>query len=337
VPKAELHVHIEGTIEPEQLFRIAARNSIELPYSLEDCKNRRKDYSDLQDFLNLYYDACRALKTTEDFYDVAKAYLQRAVQEGITHAEIFFDPQTHLAQGTTFETFFTGLLRASDEMKDEISSQWIMCFLRDLSEESALQVISMALPFKDRILGVGLDSAEVGNPPKKFKKAFEIAAAKGLCGNDCTLKVAHAGEEEDASSVIAALFHLQIKRIDHGVRAVDSNSLCKFLKDSQVGVTCCPVSNKMLKVQERFFHERSAIKMLFQQGVIVTVNSDDPAFFGAYICGNFEEVLKEFDEDQRIEVLRKLCKNSFFISFIPESLKEENYKKIDSVIDGYSS
>lgn len=334
VPKAELHVHIEGTIEPELLFQIASRNSISLPYTLEECKNLRKSYSSLQNFLDLYYDSCKALKTETDFYEVALAYLAKAVEEGITHCEIFFDPQTHLANGIPFSTFFPGFLAASHKMQGQVHSQWIMCFLRDLSQDQALEVIDLALPYKDHILGVGLDSAEVGNPAGKFSKAYTVAGQKGLCGSDCVFKVAHAGEEDDASSIISALYYLGVKRIDHGVRALESNSLCKFLKDSEIGVTCCPISNKRLQVKSRFFSGgRKATKELFEKGVIVTVNSDDPAFFGGYICDNFEYVLKDFEDERKKEVLRKLCKNSFFVSFIPQDMKDESYRKIDLVLD----
>ena len=262
------------------------------------------------------------------------AYLAKAVEEGITHCEIFFDPQTHLANGIPFSTFFPGFLAASHKMQGQVHSQWIMCFLRDLSQDQALEVIDLALPYKDHILGVGLDSAEVGNPAGKFSKAYTVAGQKGLCGSDCVFKVAHAGEEDDASSIISALYYLGVKRIDHGVRALESNSLCKFLKDSEIGVTCCPISNKRLQVKSRFFSGgRKATKELFEKGVIVTVNSDDPAFFGGYICDNFEYVLKDFEDERKKEVLRKLCKNSFFVSFIPQDMKDESYRKIDLVLD----
>lgn len=333
VPKAELHIHIEGSMEPSLLFTLASRNSIALPYTLESCQDRRKNYQNLQDFLNLYYDACQVLVHEQDFFDLAQSYLQKAISGSVTHCEIFFDPQTHLNRGIQFGTIITGFHRASEEVKNLIHVQWILCFLRDLTQDAAFEVIKLAEPYKEWIHGVGLDSAEVGNPPEKFKDAYKVAADAGLCGKDCLFKVAHAREIDDSSDVVATLYYLGVSRIDHGVQAVESMGLCKFLKDSQIALTCCPLSNKMLKVEERFFGERKVVKELFDRGVVVTINSDDPAFFGGYICENFDYVISDFEESSRKEVLRTLCKNSFLASFISEEMKEENYRKIDEVID----
>lgn len=335
IPKAELHVHIEGTMEPSLLFALSSRNSIPLPYTLEDCKNSRKNFTDLQDFLNQYYDACKVLQTSEDFYDLAKEYFTKAISSKILHCEIFFDPQTHLTRGIPFETVITGLTRASEEVKNEISATWVMCFLRNLSEEEAFEVLQQAEPFAHLIRGVGLDSAEEGNPAKKFAKVYKKAAEKGFCGNGC-FKVAHAGEESDPTSVLGALYHLNVKRIDHGVRSLESPALCTFLKDNEIPLTVCPLSNEKLQVKNRFFPGRKIVKELFDLGIIITINSDDPAFFGGYINENYESALKEFEESQWVEVMRKLCKNSFAASFIEDEKKEMYCGLVDEALISFS-
>ena len=333
-PKAELHVHIEGTMEPSLLFSLSLRNNLPLPYTQEACAASRQHFAHLQHFLDQYYDACAVLITSEDFYDLAKAYFDKAIASKILHTEVFFDPQTHLSRGISFETVISGLTRASDEVKSSLSVHWVMCFLRNLTEADALEVLNQAQPFAHLIKGVGLDSAEHGNPPEKFANAYKQAAERGFCGSGC-LKVAHAGEECEASTVIAALYHLNIKRIDHGVRSLDSPALCKFLADAQIPLTVCPLSNEKLQVNARFLPGRRIVRELVELGIAVTINSDDPAFFGGYINENYVKALQEFEEAERKEVLRKLCKNSFRASFISEEIKEMYCGLVDEALSSF--
>jgi adenine deaminase len=328
VPKAELHVHIEGTMEPSLLFQLSERNNIPLPYTLEQSIESRKSFKDLQEFLDQYYDACKVLITPEDFYDLARSYFEKAIESNIVHCEVFFDPQTHLSRGVEFSTIIKGLTKASEEVKDRLSVQWIMSFLRNLSEADAIEVIKLAQPFAEFITGVGLDSAEEGNPASKFENAYRLAGEKGLCGDGC-FKVAHAGEESDASSIINALYYLGTKRIDHGIRCLDSPHLCKFLKEAQIPLTVCPLSNHKLQVVSRFLSDRKIFKELYDLGVVITINSDDPAFFGGYICENYLLALQDFENDQQIEVLKRLAKYSFQASFIADQKKQIYYELVD--------
>ena len=330
-PKAELHVHIEGTMEPELLFRLSARNNIALPYTLEESLQSRLSFTDLQDFLREYYDGCRVLITSEDFYELAKSYFEKAIKSNILHCEVFFDPGTHTNRGISFETIISGLTRASEEVRDRINAHWIMCFLRDHSEEEALEILKIAEPYSHLIKGIGLDSNEIENPPKKFENAYKIASAKGFCG-DGSFKVAHAGEECDATSAISALYYLGIKRIDHGIRSLDSPFLCKFLRDSKIPLTVCPLSNDKLQVVSRFFNGRKLIKELYDLGIVVTINSDDPAFFGGYINENYESALLDFEDDQKKEVLIQFCKNGFKASFISDEEKEKYCQLVDKAL-----
>lgn len=333
VPKAELHVHIEGTMEPELLFNLSCKNNIPLSQTLDQCKQSRLAYDNLQDFLNQYYQACNVLKSEEDFYRLAMEYFEKAIKSHILHCEVFFDPQTHLANGVSFETVIKGLTRASEEVKSQLQAKWIMCFLRHLPESEGIELINQAVPFAHLIHGIGLDSAEEGNPPGKYENAFRIAAEKGLCGPQCLYKTAHAGEECDASSVISTLYHLNVPRIDHGVRSIDCDNLCKALVECQVALTLCPLSNLKLMVKERFFPEKKAIKELFDAGVMITINSDDPGFFGGYINENYAYALMEFEEERRKDVLRQLAKNGFLASFISEEEKIGFCSKVDEVLN----
>lgn len=335
LPKAELHVHIEGTMEPELLFMLAERNQITLPYSLEEAKHKREHFDDLQDFLHQYYDACKVLMTEQDFYDLALDYFKRAIQNNIKHAEVFFDPQTHTSRGIPFEVFMRGFERAKNEAETlGLSAKWILCILRDLTEEQAIETFNAAEPYKDLISGIGLDSAEVNNHPTKFKRAFKLASRLGLTGPDDCI-VAHAGEEGDPSYVIEALAVLNVKRIDHGVRSLEDVYLLKFLESSKIPLTVCPNSNRRLQVNNRYFPGRNVIKELLAHNIVATINSDDPAFFGGYLNDNYITVADSFGdtpEQDLKQILAKLAKNGFEASFISQAEKDRYYAEIDAVL-----
>lgn len=332
-PKAELHVHIEGTMEPELLFELAQKNNISLNYTIDQCREERKNQYNLKEFLIQYNDACKVLISENDFYAVAIRYFTKAISHNVVYCEVFFDPQTYMANGVSFETIIKGLSRASEEIKDRLQAKWIMCFLRHLPEADCLALISQAEPFVHLIHGIGLDSLEEGNPARKHENVFRIAEEKGLCGNKGTNKTAHAGEESDASNVISSLYHLNVPRIDHGVRSLDCLNLCKALKQSEVALTLCPLSNIKLKVKERFFPDTQVVKELFNIGVRITINSDRPEIFGGYINENYLCALEEFEEDERKFVLRQLLKNSFLASFIEEDEKVAFCAKVDEALD----
>ena len=281
LPKAELHLHIEGTLEPELAFELAERNEVELRFGSVDELRAAYDFSDLQSFLDLYYEGANVLRTERDFYELTLAYLRRVAADGVRRAEIFFDPQTHTQRGVAFTTVLDGLSRALDDGEAElgISSGLILCFLRDLPAEAALATLEEALPHADRLLGVGLDSAEVGNPPERFAAVFERARAAGLRA------VAHAGEEGPPDYVRQALDLLGVERIDHGVRATDDPELLARLVRERVPLTVCPLSNVRLKVFDRL--EDHNLPQLLAAGAAVSINSDDPAYFGGYVGENY--------------------------------------------------
>ncbi len=308
LPKAELHLHIEGTLEPEMMLAFAQRNHVVLPYrSLEEIQ-KAYHFSCLQDFLDLYYQGSKVLLTQQDFFELTYAYLKRAHEDGVCHVEIFFDPQTHTSRGVSFETVLNGIHGALEQGKKEfsISSYLILCFLRHLSEEEALVTLEQALPHKDKIRGVGLDSSELGNPPSKFKRVFARAKEEGFA------LVAHAGEEGPASYIWEALNTLHVSRIDHGVRCIEDDVLLKKLATEQIPLTVCPLSNVKLKVFSAL--KEHNLKKLLNAGLCVTINSDDPSYFGGYLLDNFVQCQKECDLS--MTELKQLAQNSFQASFL---------------------
>lgn len=281
LPKIELHLHIEGTLEPEMLFDLAQRNHIQLPYrSIQEVRDAYH-FTNLQSFLDIYYQGANVLQTEQDFYDLIWAYLEKVSSQNVRHAEIFFDPQTHTHRGIPFEVFLNGLVRAKEDAQQKlgISSELILCFLRHLSPEDALKTLDQARPFREKIFGVGLDSSEMGRPPSLFKEVFDRARDQGY------RVVAHAGEEGPAEYVWEAVELLDVKRIDHGVRSIDDPKLIEYLVEKQIPLTVCPLSNIKLCVFEDMTHHN--IKQLLDLGVCVTINSDDPAYFGGYMNENF--------------------------------------------------
>ena len=281
LPKAELHVHIEGTLEPELMFEIGSRNAIPLPYADAAAARAAYHFTDLQSFLDLYYAGAAVLINEQDFYDMTYAYLQRAYADGVVHVEPFFDPQTHTERGITFETVITGISRAlrDGEAQLGITSRLIMCFLRHLPEQDAFDTWNDARPYLPLIDAVGLDSGERGNPPQKFTDVYAAARAAGLHA------VAHAGEEGPAANVSASLDVLHAERIDHGVRAIDDPALVARLVSERIPLTMCPLSNQRLQVTPDL--RDHPLKRLLDAGVVVTVNSDDPAYFGGYVVDNY--------------------------------------------------
>ncbi|RPD90443.1 adenosine deaminase [Neisseria weixii] len=323
LPKAELHVHIEGTFEPELMFEIARRNQVDIPYTNVDDIRAAYNFHNLQSFLDIYYAGAAVLLHERDFYDLTRAYLLRCRKDNVTHTEIFFDPQTHTERGVAFETVINGIDRACRDAAQEwgISSRLIMCFLRHLSEESAFETLDRALPFHDKIIGVGLDSSEVGHPPSKFERVFAKAREHGF------LAVAHAGEEGPPQYVYEALDLLKVARIDHGVRSEEDDALMQRLIDLQMPLTVCPLSNLKLSVVNHLSAHN--LHRMLQRGVLVTVNSDDPAYFGGYVNQNFIELAEALDLSN--EDIRMLCKNSFKASFISDAEKEAWYRRIDEI------
>ena len=324
LPKAELHLHIEGSLEPELMFRLAKKNQIEIPYKdIEDVRNAY-NFTNLQTFLDIYYAGANVLITQDDFYDLTWEYILKCVEDNVIHTEIFFDPQTHTARGVAFETVITGIKRALADAKAQygITSCIIMCFLRHLSQEEAFETLEQALPFKDDIIGVGLDSSELGNPPSKFIEVFKKAKEEGF------KLVAHAGEEADFSYIYEALDLLDISRIDHGVQSIKSAELMQRLKDEQMPLTVCPNSNIELRVFDTY--KEHNIKELLDYGLNITVNSDDPAYFKGYINQNFINISENLPltEDDIIT----LVKNSFRSSFISDELKQQYLNRVDQAI-----
>jgi adenosine deaminase len=281
LPKAELHLHIEGTLEPEMMLQLAARNRIELPFAQAESVRAAYQFTDLQSFLDIYYQGATVLRTEEDFSDLMSAYLERAIADGVVRAEIFFDPQTHTARGIPFQVFMDGFKRSQELYADRISTDLIMCFLRHLPEADAMATLEEAAPFLDRILAVGLDSSEVGRPPEQFARVFSEARSLGLRA------VAHAGEEGPPEFIWGALDLLGAERIDHGVRCLEDPELVTRLASEQVPLTVCPLSNFRLHVVERL--EQHPLPRMLEAGLNVSINSDDPAYFGGYIADNYRE------------------------------------------------
>jgi adenosine deaminase len=322
LPKAELHIHIEGSLEPELVFALAAKHKVALPYPSVEALRRAYDFHNLQSFLDIYYAGADVLRDEDDFHAMTWAYLERAHADGVVHAEIFFDPQTHTQRGIAFATVMAGITRALAQGERElgITSRLILCFLRHLSEEDAMRTLQEALPFKAQIHGVGLDSSEVGHPPSKFANVFRAARAAGFRA------VAHAGEEGPPSYIREALDLLHVERIDHGVRCESDDALCRRLAAERIPLTVCPLSNVKLGVFASM--ERHNLKRLLDRGLAITINSDDPAYFGGYIVDNFvaaQQALGLTHDD-----LATLARNSFTASFLPEADKAEWIAKIDA-------
>jgi len=321
MPKAELHIHIEGSLEPELIFELAQRNRVSLPYASVEALRQAYAFTDLQSFLDIYYAGASVLLTEQDFYDMTMAYLRRAAADNVRHAEIFFDPQTHTARGVPFKTVIDGIWRACQD--GPISATLIMCFLRHLSEEEAITTLEEALPFRDKIIGVGLDSSEVGHPPEKFARVFERARNLGLH------LVAHAGEEGPPAYIESALDVLNVERIDHGVRCLEDPALVERLAREQMALTVCPLSNTKLRVFDVMGD--SNLRRLLDAGLVATVNSDDPAYFGGYVNDNYLAAFDALPLDAGHA--RQLAKNSFAAAFLEPERKRAWLAEVDAFFD----
>lgn len=322
LPKAELHLHIEGTLEPDMVFALAERNGIELPYASADELSRLYDFRDLQSFLDLYYQATAVLQTEQDFFDLTWAYLERCRADNVVHTEIFFDPQSHTGRDVPFPVVIEGIDRAlqQGERDLDITSRLIMCFLRHLPAEDALATWKSAAPYLDRIDGVGLDSSERDFPPRLFAEAFALAREAGL------KTVAHAGEEGPPAYIREALELLEVSRIDHGVRITEDPELLADVAKRQIPLTVCPLSNTRLKVYPAMAEH--PILSLLEQGVLVTVNSDDPAYFGGYVNDNYRALLRALAPSAR--QLVQLAGNGFRASFLDQADKDAWIEKVEA-------
>jgi len=322
LPKVELHLHLEGSLEPELMFALAEKNAVAIPFkSIQEVKNAYQ-FSNLQDFLDIYYQGADVLLTEQDFYDLTWAYLTKCHEQNVQHVEPFFDPQTHTDRGVAFETVINGISRALEDGLQQyaISSELILCFLRHLSEEQALDTLQQAIPFLDKIKAVGLDSSELGNPPEKFSRVFAKARDLGL------LTVAHAGEEGPAQFISTVIDDLKVSRVDHGVNALQDEALMQQLIETQMPLTVCPLSNTKLRVFADM-SEHTIITML-QRGVCVTVNSDDPAYFGGYMTENFV-ALSDSLNLTKVDA-KKLVENSINASFISQQAKDKLLLTLES-------
>lgn len=321
VPKAELHLHIEGTLEPELMMKLARRNNITIPYASVDEIRSAYEFSDLQSFLDIYYAGAQVLIEEQDFYDLTWAYLERAAGDNVRHVEIFFDPQTHTERGVSFEAVLDGIYGALADgaSKLGITFELIMCFLRHLSADDAMAIFEQALPHKDRIRAVGLDSSEVGHPPSKFAAVFDRAREEGF------LAVAHAGEEGPPEYIWEALDLLKVERIDHGVKSLEDSALIERLAKEQVPLTVCPLSNIKLRVFDSL--EEHNLKKLLDAGLCVTINSDDPAYFGGYVGENYLQTQQALNLGA-VDIQR-LARNSFTASFLSGEQKARHIADID--------
>jgi adenine deaminase len=321
MPKAELHIHIEGSLEPELIFALAQRNGVSIPYASVEELRRAYAFTNLQSFLDIYYAGASVLLQEQDFYDMAWAYLQRAAADHVVRAEIFFDPQTHTARGVAMETVIAGLSRACrDARKIGVDAELILCFLRHLSEEDAFETLEQALPFRDRFIGVGLDSSELGHPPEKFARVFAKCRLQGLH------LVAHAGEEGPPAYVWSALDVLKVERIDHGVQSTKDAALMKRLAQDRIPLTVCPLSNLKLCVFPNL--EQHNLRELLDAGLCATVNSDDPAYFGGYMNENFLQTFAATGLDAQ-HAYRLAC-NSFEGSFAETSAKKRYIERLNA-------
>jgi len=327
MPKAELHIHIEGSLEPELIFKLAQRNNISIPYESVEALRAAYAFSNLQSFLDIYYAGASVLIEEEDFYEMAYAYFLRAADDYVVHAEIFFDPQTHTARGVSVKTVINGLARACKKAKETlgISSALILCFLRHLSEEDAFMTLEEALPFRAHFVGVGLDSSEVGHPPEKFAKVFAKCKELGF------KLVAHAGEEGPPSYIWSALDVLGVERIDHGVQSINDPELLKRLRAERIPLTVCPLSNLKLKVFPTLTDH--SIAKLLGHGLCVTINSDDPAYFGGYIYENFLQTFEALKLGAKEAYA--FAHNSFEASFMTVAEKEKCFHALKVCFDGF--
>jgi len=324
LPKAELHMHLEGSLEPELMVALSRRNAIALPYASPEEARKAYAFTQLQDFLDLYYRGMSVLKTAQDFYDLVWAYLERAARDNALHVELFFDPQAHTGRGVPMDVVMRGITRALDDgtRRLGISHRLILCFLRHLSEEEGFQALELALPWRDRIVAVGLDSSERGHPPSKFARLFRKAGQHGF------LKVAHAGEEGPPSYVVEALDLLGIHRLDHGNRSLEDPALVERLRREQMTLTVCPLSNLKLKLVERL--EDHPLRRMLQAGLRATINSDDPAYFGGYLGDNYREIQRALGLMR--EELATLARNSFLGSFMTDAEKAAAIGKLDAYL-----
>jgi adenosine deaminase len=325
IPKAELHLHIEGTLEPELMMRLAKRNGIAIPYDSVDAIRQAYEFTDLQSFLDIYYAGAAVLQSRQDFHDLTYAYLERAAADNVRHVEIFFDPQTHTERDIALTTVLDGIHGALEAGESQlgITFRLILCFLRHLSADDAMATLDSALPHKDRLHAVGLDSSEVGHPPSKFTRVFDRARDAGL------LTVAHAGEEGPPAYIYEALDLLKVERIDHGVRCLEDPALVERLRNERIPLTVCPLSNVKLRVFDTL--EQHNLGKLLSAGLCVTVNSDDPAYFGGYIGDNFLKVQQALDLD--VNSLRSLARNAFTASFLPQDDIRRHIRAVDAVFD----
>ena len=324
LPKAELHIHIEGALEPEMMFEMAGRNGVALPFATVEETRAAYDFTDLQSFLDIFYQGSSVLLHEEDFYDLTIWYLEKAHLDGVRRAEIFFDPQTHTSRGIGFDVFFEGMWRAREDARRRwgISSDFIMCFQRHLSGDDAVATMNEALPYVDRIIGVGLDSSEIGNPPEPFKPAYDLARASGLHA------VAHAGEEGPPEYIAGALDALGAERIEHGATAERDDDLMRRLAEEAIPVTMCPISSLRLKVYRRM--EDAHMKRFHDRGVKVTLNSDDPAYFGGYVLDNYLAVARSLDVSR--EDLGAMARNSLEATFLPDGEKAALLDEFDAYV-----
>jgi adenosine deaminase len=317
MPKAELHIHIEGSLEPELIFELAQRNNVSLAYPTVEALRQAYAFTDLQSFLNIYYAGASVLLTEQDFYDMTAAYLARAHADNVRHAEIFFDPQTHTARGVALKTVIDGIWRACQD--SPVSASLILCFLRHLSEEEAIATLEEAIPYRDKFIGVGLDSSELGHPPEKFARVFDRARNLGLH------LVAHAGEEGPPSYIESALDVLNVERIDHGVRCLDDPALVQRLVREQMALTVCPLSNIKLRVFDVMGEHN--LRRLLDAGLVATVNSDDPAYFGGYVNDNYLAAFEALPLDA--SHARQLARNSFAAAFLEPEQKRAYLAEVD--------
>jgi adenosine deaminase len=324
LPKAELHLHIEGSLEPELMFELAKRNNITLPYANVEEVRTAYNFSNLQTFLDIYYQCADVLRTEQDFYDLTWAYLEKSHEEGVIHVEPFFDPQTHTDRGIDIGIVFNGITRALKDGDEKLGISYglILCFLRHLPEAAAFETLEQAKPYLNHIVGVGLDSSEVGHPPEKFARVFKAALELGL------KTVAHAGEEGPAQYIIDAMDMLNVSRIDHGVRCTESAALIERLAKEGMPLTVCPQSNVRLKVYENM--GQHPILELLEKGVMVTVNADDPAFFGGYLLKNYTELSKHLGMTR--QQATHLAANSLLASFISLESKQEYIDELEDMV-----
>ncbi len=322
LPKAELHLHLEGTLEPEMMFEFARRNDVALPYPSVDALRAAYTFRNLQEFLDLYYQGTNVLRERRDFYELTWAYMEKARLQNVRHAEVFFDPQAHTRRGVRFADVIAGIDEALRDARNRlgVSSKLILCFLRDLTAQDAVATLNEALPYKERIVAVGLDSAEIGNPPAKFKEPFARARNAGF------LAVAHAGEEGPAEYVREAIDVLHVSRIDHGNRSLDDAALVARLKEARIPLTLCPLSNLRLCVIDDL--ARYPIRRMLEKGLLATVNSDDPAYFGGYVNENYLAIRDAIGLTR--EELIALARNSFEASFLDSSEKAAMIDQVNS-------